>query len=260
MNENVREHCEKLHKHFNSLDRFYYWSDENKERFKDKKNYYSFDNLKDLKKLIYKNGIYILFEEWETAHWEKNEEKLHRIVRIGIHKKEDFLPNRLSCHFIKENKEGSIFRKNIGRAIIEKEGLQTKELNSEDYYLLEDWQRALKKNEKDLKIKEKKIEEKISKHMRKNFSFCVIEVEKKETRKKLEKKLIWTISACNICRPSDNWFWKNCKSKGDKVSKSWLWQYEHLVLENANANRIKENTFSNKEFQDLKKKYILKIN
>ena len=60
------------------------------------------------------NGIYILFEFGEIAH------DTNRIVRIGTHNGDGNLPSRLKSHFIKENKDRSIFRKNIGRALLNK--------------------------------------------------------------------------------------------------------------------------------------------
>ena len=43
-----------------------------------------------------------------------------RIVRIGTHRGDNNLYNRLKEHFINENKDRSIFRKNIGRALLNK--------------------------------------------------------------------------------------------------------------------------------------------
>ncbi|GAG98657.1 unnamed protein product, partial [marine sediment metagenome] len=56
---------------------------------------------------IPKNGIYILFEKGECAH------STDRIVRIGTHTGKNKLRSRLKEH-LNENKDRSIFRKNIG--------------------------------------------------------------------------------------------------------------------------------------------------
>src|ERR1700681_3617725 len=58
------------------------------------------------------NGIYVLFEKGETAHGGE------RITRVGTHRNDARLPKRLGQHFVTEKKEGSIFRKNIGRAFL----------------------------------------------------------------------------------------------------------------------------------------------
>ena len=58
---------------------------------------------------IPQDGIYFLFEKGEIGHGAE------RIVRIGTHTGEGQLPSRLWQHFLNENKDRSIFRKNIGR-------------------------------------------------------------------------------------------------------------------------------------------------
>src|SRR5262245_38997986 len=61
------------------------------------------------------NGIYILFEKGEVAHG------ANRIVRAGTHTGEGQLRSRLRQHFLIENKDRSIFRKNIGRALLNRD-------------------------------------------------------------------------------------------------------------------------------------------
>ena len=85
--------CDKIHYALNSLKRYYFPITETE---------------------IYKNGIYVLFEKGETAH------KVDRIVRIGTHTGNNQLPSRIKQHFVTENKDRSIFRKNIGRCILNK--------------------------------------------------------------------------------------------------------------------------------------------
>ncbi len=63
---------------------------------------------------IPKNGIYIIFENGEQFN------TYDRIVRVGTHTGENQLHARLKQHFIKENKNRSIFRKNIGRCLLNK--------------------------------------------------------------------------------------------------------------------------------------------
>src|SRR5207244_8401049 len=59
-----------------------------------------------------RNGIYVLFERGETGH------EGNRIVRIGTHRGDGELPSRLVQHFVMENKDRSIFRKHMGRALL----------------------------------------------------------------------------------------------------------------------------------------------
>lgn len=86
--------CDRLHQWFNSLKRFNF----------------PFDD-----KEIPLNGIYILFEKGELAHG------TDRIVRIGTHNGDKQLRPRLKQHFLKENKDRSIFRKNIGRSLLNRD-------------------------------------------------------------------------------------------------------------------------------------------
>jgi hypothetical protein len=46
---------------------------------------------------------------------------MNRIVRVGTHTSPNRLKIRLKDHFWHENKDGSIFRKNIGKAILNQE-------------------------------------------------------------------------------------------------------------------------------------------
>ena len=58
------------------------------------------------------NGIYVFFEKGEVSHGHD------RIVRVGTHKGDNLLRLRLKEHLVNENKDRSIFRKNIGRALL----------------------------------------------------------------------------------------------------------------------------------------------
>jgi len=60
----------------------------------------------------YRNGIYIMFQKGETYH------DMDRIVRVGTHRGQDRLRKRLKDHFLREDADSSIFRKNIGRTLL----------------------------------------------------------------------------------------------------------------------------------------------
>ncbi len=64
---------------------------------------------------IPRNGIYVIFEKGETFN------DIDRIVRVGTHTGENQLRSRLNQHFVKKNKNRSIFRKNIGRCFLNKD-------------------------------------------------------------------------------------------------------------------------------------------
>ena len=107
------------------------------------------------------NGIYLLFEEGECGH------QGDRIVRIGSHTGDNQLCSRLKQHFLLENKDRSIFRKNIGRTILNK--------NNDPF--LKQWEYDLtSRKNKDLYsncvdfTKQKEIEGQVSEYIQNNFS------------------------------------------------------------------------------------------
>ncbi|QQK08654.1 hypothetical protein [Miniphocaeibacter halophilus] len=209
------DNCKEIHKIVNNMKRFYFPF-----------------NLEE----IPKNGIYILFEKGEKAH-----NDLDRIVRVGTHTGENQLRPRISQHFIKENKDRSIFRKNIGRALLNKD--------NNDY--LEVWDKKLvKKVDREKyghlvdKNYQEKIEKKVTEYMRANFSFVVFEVDKKEDRLLYESRLISEVSNCKECRATENWLGRFSPKK--KVVESGMWLVNELYKDN----------FTDEEFQEFKK-YLL---
>ncbi len=161
------------------------------------------------------NGIYVFFEDGEIAHG------TNRIVRVGTHTGKDNLPSRLKDHFIKENKDGSIFRKNIGRALLNKEN---------DPYLKE-WNSRLKTQAEKIKYREKQsqIEQRVSKYIQTHLSFVVVSVLLKKDRLRLRARLISTVSLCKGCHPSPHWL--GLDSPKAKIRESGLWQVQGLNKE-----------------------------
>jgi len=169
------------------------------------------------------NGIYILFEKGESGHGR------NRIVRIGTHTGQNQLRSRLRQHFLASNKDRSIFRKNIGRCLLNK---------MHDPYLPIwelDMTTKLARDTHGKKIDHEKqvsTEKQISDYMRKNFFFGVICVNNKEERLALESKIISTVSRCKDCRPSKNWL--GLSSPKDKIKESGLWLVNELYKEPLN--------------------------
>ena len=166
---------------------------------------------------IYKNGVYILFEKNESGH------NGDRIVRIGSHTGNDNLVKRLEEHFLKENKDRSIFRKNIGRALLNKNSdsyLDIWDIDLTSKKARTEYQPFIKKDYQEL------IEKQVSDYIRDNFTFSVIEVLDREERLSLEKRLSKIVSSCNECYPSNHWLGKF--STIDKIRMSGLWQSQHI--------------------------------
>jgi hypothetical protein len=114
-------------------------------------------------RLPYQNGIYIMFEKGESYHG------MERIVRIGTHRGQDRLLKRLRDHFVKEDADGSIFRKNIGRAFLK--------MTSDPY--LQVWEIDMHNSENERNYGhlineelETELEAKISRYLRDNITFA----------------------------------------------------------------------------------------
>jgi hypothetical protein len=182
---------------------------------------------------IPKNGIYIIFENGEKY---KN---LDRIVRVGTHTGNNQLRSRLNEHFIKENKNRSIFRKNIGRCFLNKESNPYLSL-----WELDITSRAEK--EKNLKLLdldyEKKMEKRISNYVQTNLSFCVFQIDTKDDRLFWESKIVSTLAKASDIKSSENWLGN--QSTKDKIKVSGLWQ----------VNELYNDSLTELEFDQLKNK------
>lgn len=192
----MTNNCNTIHKWFNGIKTFTF----------------PFD-----KKEIPENGIYILFEKGEIAH------STNRIVRIGTHTGQNQLRSRLFQHFLIENKDRSIFRKNIGRVL----------LNQDKDPFIEQWElKLVTRKAKDQYSdsidleKRKAIEKRVTKYIQNNFSFVIFEISDKDKRLYFESKIISTVSLCKECKPSDKWL-GNFSPK-EKIRKSGLWLVNEL--------------------------------
>jgi hypothetical protein len=175
-------------------------------------HHFPFDEAK-----ISANGIYFLFEDGEKAH------DTDRIVRIGTHTGSSQLRSRLKQHFIMENKDRSIFRKNIGRAL----------LNKDQDPFLQQWEidlttRAAKDSfghRIDFE-KQKQIESQVTRYIQNHFRFIVLPISQKDDRLKLESRIISTLSLCRLCKPSPEWLGQY--STKEKIRESGLWLVNEL--------------------------------
>ncbi|WP_423798203.1 hypothetical protein [Neobacillus sp. SAB-20_R2A] len=210
----MSEKCQELHALFRKLKRYQFPFNE---------------------KEIPQNGIYILFEKGEQAHGGD------RIVRIGTHTGKNKLGSRLKEHFTNENKDRSIFRKNIGRALLNRK--------SDDY--LKIWELDLISSENKQKYGhlinknyQQKIEHEVTKTIQNNFSFVVIEEGDKDKRLYLEAKLISDVSNCTECRSSKRWL-GNYSIK-EKIRGSGLWQEQGVY----------KTGFTESEFANFIERYL----
>ena len=192
----MSEVCGKVHQLVNNMKRFYF----------------SFSQYE-----LPKNGVYLLFEAGEKAHG------ADRIVRVGTHVGNDQLRSRLRQHFINENKDRSIFRKNIGRALLHKDAdpfLQYWELDLTT-------REARKRYGAEVNLEKlRDMERRVSKFIQDNMSFVVFAVADKSERMQLESRIISTVSACKDCRPSENWL--GLFSPKSKITTNGLWLVNEL--------------------------------
>jgi len=198
----MKKHCEELHKLCKKLKRYKY----------------SLNDATLLKRNISentfpKNGIYIVFEKGEEAH------DTCRIVRVGTHTGLDNLRPRLLEHFYKENKNRSIFRKNIGRVF----------LCDDPYLPIWNVDFTTRKNKEKYKAdfdkeKENDIEHQVSDYIRDHISFVVLQVDSKKQRLDLESKIFTTVSQCEKCKASKHWL--GISSPIEKIKNNGLWQVQ----------------------------------
>ena len=183
---------------------------------------------------IPKNGIYIIFESGEKY------QAFDRIVRVGTHTGINQLRSRLNQHFVKENKNRSIFRKNIGRCFLNKENSAYLNLWELDTTSRAD--KAKNLNLLDLPL-EKEIEKMISNYVQTNLSFCVFPIDTKDDRLFWESKIVSTLAKASDIKPSDKWL-GNYSTK-DKIKASGLWQ----------VNELYNDALTETELEQLKAKF-----
>jgi hypothetical protein len=180
------------------------------------------------------NAIYFFYEEGE---WCGHQAAKPRIVRVGTHRDGNFR-SRIAEHFLLDQRkmaftqdqpaphERSIFRKHIGRALLNK---------AQDPYLAV-WEidfttrktRDAKRHLRDIS-KEVAIETEVTQILRQRFSFKFIEVAdetKRRGNQGLERALIGTLASCPRCSPSDGWL--GSYSPKLQIRESGLWLIQHL--------------------------------
>lgn len=165
----------------------------------------------------YHNGIYIMFERGQTYNG------LDRIVRVGTHRAQNRLKDRLKDHFVKEDANGSIFRKNIGRVMLNK---------ATDPYL-KIWEMDTSKSEIKNNFghlidigKEADLEDRISSFLRVNITFICFQVEEAKDRLRLEEGIISTLFKTPNFNYDNHWLGKF--SPVPEIAKSGLWNRQGL--------------------------------
>ena len=185
-------------------------SSENVHRLFDTAPEYTWDRIDDIP---FSNGVYVMFEKSEQFKGYK------RITRVGTHRGDGNLKSRLETHFIREDKNWSIFRKNIGRAILNKDNDPYLKIWDMDTGTPEARQRYA-----DLidEVKESGIEKRISLFLRHHVTFSCIEVDSWFDRLRIEEGLIATLNQDPEFKPSKDWFGKYSPEYEIRNSGLWL--------------------------------------
>lgn len=187
------------------------------------------------------NGIYFFYEEGENwGHGSAHP----RIVRVGT-SKDGNLRKRIAEHFLLDEskmnfdaskpapRERSIFRKNIGRALLNQRKdayLTIWEIDFTTHEAREEYAHF-----RDI-AKEKALEAEITSVLRSKFSFRVIEFTGQAKRMGstgLESVLIGTLARCPFCQPSTNWLGRT--SPKPEIANGKLWLIQHLNANSINA-------------------------
>lgn len=168
-------------------------------------------NAFEIENIPFENGIYVVFETGETYG------TYDRIVRIGTHTSPNRLKRRLKDHFIKENKDGSIFRKNIGIAMLNK---------AKDPYL-PIWMLNTSRPENAHFVspdKQSDIERRVSAYLSQNVDFAVFCVNDSVQRLRLEEAIISTLNHAHDFKASGGWLGNSSTEAEIRNSGMWLKQ------------------------------------
>jgi hypothetical protein len=162
------------------------------------------------------DGLYFFYENGEASQHAPS----GRIVRVGNHPHSDgTLRRRLRNHY-KGNKNGSVFRRLLGGALLRR--------HDPDGPCLAPSPGKGHWEHQDAKTCERcrPLEKEVSELLRSLFRFRCVKVVDQAERNDLEEVLIATLAACPVCGPSATWLGHHAYS--DKVQSSGLWNSQDV--------------------------------
>ncbi len=163
------------------------------------------------------DGLFAIFDIGEHAHGG------NRIVRLGAHRAAGGLFHRIQEHLDGDNKDRSILKKAIGRAI----------LNRRHDPFLRDWNIDLtsRKSREQLasridRGRLREIEAEVSAYIRRWFRVTAIPLHDPTSREQCLRRIVGALAKCEECRASVDWLgnW----SPDPKIRDSGLWHSQHL--------------------------------
>lgn len=158
------------------------------------------------------NGLYFFFEcgeELQVDGW-----TVDRVVRVGTHRKDGNFRSRIRQHYgnrsdLGGNKNGSVFRKHLGGALIHRADSDDRRLSG--------W---LKQGGPSYD----EVEAKVSRLLRRDFTFACVSVPDSEERLQLERRLIRLLSEVDEgCTDA----WLGQYAHNGKIRDSGLWNTQH---------------------------------
>ncbi len=179
-----------------------------------------------------RNGIYFFYEDGEFCRHFDVERP--RIVRVGTHREQDRFRSRMRQHF-RGNKNGSVFRKHLGGAVLRR--------RNPDDFRLDEW---LKHDTPTVK----EVEELVTNKLTEGFTFKCVAVEDKKERLNLEERLIATLAKCPDCEPSMEWLGRYAAS--EEIRQSGLWNVQHVYSDKHMTQQYLSN-FRELTYQELKR-------
>ena len=168
---------------------------------------------RDIDAIPFEDGIVIAYERGETYRG------YARVVRVGTHTAPGRLKQRLMDHFDREDRNASIFRRHIGRALLNR---------AKDPYLdiwSLDTSRQPDRDREDARTAAR-VERDVSAYMRVNLSFSVIPVASADSRLRLGEAIVATLHQAKNFAPSDSWL--GHYSPDSQIRASGLWQKRSL--------------------------------
>src|SRR4030043_1848526 len=165
------------------------------------------------------DGLYVFFEAGQKVVIKSKE--YNRIVRIGINEKPNNFRSRIRGHY-SGNIEGSVFRENIGWALLESRGKKP----LETYRTKKNYKKQNSGGD---------LEREISDYFSKAFTYKAfrIDYDKLET---CEDILIAAFSIYYQWKTfkneldKRNWLWRHSHAQQDRIRRSGLWNSEGVLL------------------------------
>jgi len=186
-------------------------------------------DYRQIDSIHFENGIYILFEKGELYNG------FNRIVRVGTHNAQGRFKFRLKDHFIRKNKDGSIFRKNVGKALLN--------LRNDNYLSVWNLNTSKPENRKYI-IREvqESIEDEVTDYLQKNITFAVLRADDEYIRLRIEKAIIATLNCEKSFYPSKDWLGNYSTEQEIKESGLWLKiGLNHEIINDSELKYIKSN-------------------